>query len=175
MFYVRTQPKETSGRLLLFHRCRLLVSRARADVRFGSKADICTAPAQSALPPKADIRGPQSDVRMLIYAGRPVSKRVQAFRGATGGKANVDFDRLYFDCRNRRRDCDRNRSNLGSNFPRGQFARFLDVILRGARVWMASCGALDRAEARQARKTRKLILLTGDVRFTPKSGHVRRN
>ena len=93
---------------------------------------------------------------MLIYAGRPVSKRVQAFRGATGGKANVDFDRLYFDCRNRRRDCDRNRSNLGSNFPRGQFARFLDVILRGARVWMASCGALDRAEARQARKTRKL-------------------
>ena len=104
---------------------------------------------------------------MLIYAGRPVSKRVQAFRGATGGKANVDFDRLYFDCRNRRRDCDRNRSNLGSNFPRGQFARFLDVILRGARVWMASCGALDRAEARQARKTRKLILLTGQCPLYP--------
>src|SRR5262249_49285425 len=63
-------------------------------------------------------------------------------------------------------------SNLGSNFPRGQFARFLDVILRGARVWMASCGALDRAEARQARKTRKLILLTGQCPLWVKSGHV---
>jgi hypothetical protein len=30
---------------------------AKANVRFGSKADICSAIAMSALPPKADIRG----------------------------------------------------------------------------------------------------------------------
>ena len=108
---------------------------------------------------------------ILVYAGRPVSKRVQAFRGATGGKANVDFDRLCFDCRDWRSDCDRNRSTLGSNFLPGQFARFLDVILRRARVWMASCSALDRAEARQARKTRKLNLLIGQCPLWASSGH----
>src|SRR5262249_40056223 len=53
MFYVRTQPKETSGRLLLFHRCRLLVSRARADVRYGSKADMCGAPTHVRFTPES--------------------------------------------------------------------------------------------------------------------------
>jgi len=110
-----------------------------------------------------------------IHAGRQVSKRVQAFRGATRGKANVDFDRLCFDCLDWRSDCDRNRSNLGSNFPPGQFACFLDVVLRRARVRMASCSALDRAEARQARKTRKLNLLSGQCPLWVMSRHMRRN
>src|SRR6516165_12317904 len=91
----------------------------------------------------------------LFMLGR-LQETCASARGATRGKANVDFDCLCFDCRDWRSDCDRNRSNLGSNFPPGQFARFLDVILRRARVWMASCSALDRAEARQARKTLKL-------------------
>ena len=91
--------------------------KGASHVRFESKAGMCSAQARvrfspnsdresgfpqtgmSALPPKADIRGPQSDVRMLICAGGPVSKRVQAFRGTTRGKANVDFDGLCFDCR----------------------------------------------------------------------------
>ena len=37
------------------------------------------------------------------------------------------------------------RSSLGSNFPLSEFADVLDVVLRCARVWMASCSALDRA------------------------------
>ena len=98
------------------------------------KADMCAALVDVCYRPIADIRGPQSDVRMLICAGRPVSKRVQAVRGTTRGKANVDFDGLCFDCRDWRGDRDLNRSNFGSNFPLGQFARFLDVILRRARV-----------------------------------------
>jgi hypothetical protein len=49
-----------------------------------------------------------SEIRVLgdnrnsysIYVVRTVTRRVQDFRGASRGKANVDFDRLCFDCRN---------------------------------------------------------------------------
>ena len=96
---------------------------------------------------------------MPICAVRPESKRVQAFRGTTRGKANVDFDGLCFDCRDWRGDRDLNRSNFGSDFPLGQFARFLDVILRRARDWMDSCSTLDRAQACEDCKEREALEL----------------
>src|SRR5262245_8920089 len=61
----------------------------------GQKPTFAVEKARSALPAEADIRGTQSNVRMLICAVRPVGKRVQAFSGTTGGKANVDFDGLW--------------------------------------------------------------------------------
>ena len=39
-----------------------------ADVRFGSKADMCSAKGMSALPPKADMCGATSHVRFVPIA-----------------------------------------------------------------------------------------------------------
>ena len=50
----------------------------------GQKQTYAVHQPMSALPPKVDIHGRQLDVRMLVYAGCPVSKHVQALRGATG-------------------------------------------------------------------------------------------
>ena len=97
-----------------------------------------------------------------IYVVLAVCGRVQALRGAKQGITDVDFDRLCFDCRGWGSRCGCNRSGFGSNSPVGQFAGFLVVILRRARPWMASGRALDRAQARKKRKTRKLNLCAGE-------------
>ena len=54
-------------------------SASAADVRFGSKADICSANGMSALPPKADIRRLGSDVRFV-----PVADMAQLFDHLVG-------------------------------------------------------------------------------------------
>jgi hypothetical protein len=60
----------------------------------------------SALPPIADIvrlvappEAPNSLKYALVYVVFEMSWRLQAFRGASRGRTNVDFDSLYFDCR----------------------------------------------------------------------------
>ena len=44
------------------------VRKGPTDVRFGSKADICSAKGMSALPPKADMCGAQTHVRFVPKA-----------------------------------------------------------------------------------------------------------
>ena len=47
---------------------QILTFAPRQDVRFGSKADICSAKGMSALPPKADMCGATSDVCFVPIA-----------------------------------------------------------------------------------------------------------